>query len=39
MFTWALRASWAATIGLFSIGILWQLAGYLSLEYTTWWTW
>lgn len=36
---WALRASWAATIGLFSVGILWQLAGYLSLEYTTWWTW
>jgi hypothetical protein len=33
------RAWWAATIGLCSIGIIWQLVGYLRLEYTSWWTW
>jgi hypothetical protein len=33
------RACCAAGIGLCSLGILWQLVGYLRLEYTTWWTW
>jgi hypothetical protein len=35
----AFRACCAAAIGLCTIGIIWQLVGYLRLEYTTWWTW
>ena len=33
------RACCAAAIGLSAIGIIWQVVGYLRLEYTTWWTW
>ena len=29
----------AAAIGLFSVGVIWQLIGYLRLDCTTWWTW
>ena len=29
----------AAAVGLFSAGALWQLVGYLRLEYTKRWTW
>jgi len=29
----------ARPVGLFSAGILWQLVGYLRLEYTNCWTW
>ena len=35
----ALPGLCAAAAGLFSEGILWQLVGYLRLEYTNWWTW
>jgi len=35
----ALRASCAVALGIFSLGMIWQLVGYLWLEYTTWWTW
>jgi hypothetical protein len=35
----ALRVSCAFALGLFSLGMFWQLVGYLHLEYTTWWTW
>ena len=26
-------------VGLFTVGLVWQLWGYLRLEYTRWWTW
>jgi hypothetical protein len=35
----AFPALGAAAIAVFSIGVLWQLIGYLRLEYTSWWTW
>jgi hypothetical protein len=35
----ACRAFCGAALGLFFIGTLWQLLGYLLLEYTIWWTW
>ena len=34
-----LPAFCAVGVGLFSVGLLWQLVGYLRLEYTRWWTW
>lgn len=35
----ACRVFCAVALGLFFIGTMWQLVGYLRLEYTTWWTW
>ena len=35
----ALGLSGAAAMIIFSIGIVWQVVGYMRLEYTTWWTW
>jgi len=35
----AWRILCAAALGLFLVGTLWQLVGYLLLEYTVWWTW
>ena len=35
----ALSTSCAVALGIFSLGMIWQLVGYLWLEYTTWWTW
>jgi hypothetical protein len=35
----ACRVFGAAALGLFFIGTMWQLVGYLRLEYTVWWTW
>jgi len=34
-----LPAFCAVAVGLFSVGLVWQLVGYLRLEYTSWWTW
>jgi len=33
------RVFCVAALGVFFIGTLWQLVGYLRLEYTVWWTW
>ncbi|HTY77031.1 MAG TPA: hypothetical protein VMI34_04350 [Candidatus Bathyarchaeia archaeon] len=35
----ALGVSGAAAMTIFWIGVVWQLVGYMRLEYTTWWTW
>lgn len=35
----ALGVSGVAAMTLFWIGLVWQLVGYMRLEYTTWWTW
>jgi len=35
----ALSAFCAVAVSLFSAGLVWQLVGYLRLEYTRWWTW
>jgi len=37
--SFALPAFCAVAVGLFSAGLVWQLVGYLRLEYTRWWTW
>jgi len=31
--------SGVAALAIFWAGIVWQLVGYMRLEYTTWWTW
>jgi len=34
-----LGMSGVAALAIFWAGIVWQLVGYMRLEYTNWWTW